>query len=98
MRFFPFLEYIRAGIMLISFMILVILASAIAVIYASHISRENFIELRRLEWQRDQLNEEWGRLLLEQSTWSGAARVKHQARIHLKMIVPIETMIVVIKP
>lgn len=77
---------------------LAILASAIAVVYTKHAGRTEFVALQKLEKQRDALNENWGRLLLEQSTWSGPGRIEQQAQSRLTMIVPTADMIVVIKP
>ena len=79
-------------------MVIVVLASAISVIHIKHSSRGKFIELHKLEKRRYELNEEWGRLLLEQSTWAGLGRVEHQAKICLMMFRPIEAVTVVIKP
>lgn len=77
-------------------MILAVLGSAISVIYTKHQSRVEFVALQRLEQQRDQLNEEWGRLLLEQSTWASPGRVEREAKTKLNMIVPTADRIVVI--
>ncbi len=90
-------EYARID-MPVLFMVLAVLASAIAVIYTKHSGRGQFVEVQHLEQQRDKLNEEWGRLLLEQSTWAGPGRVEQQARVRLKMIVPTAEMTVVIRP
>jgi len=79
-------------------MVMAVIASAMAVVYSKHSSRVEFVALQKLEYKRDALNEEWGRLLLEQSTWASPGRVEQQARLRLKMIVPIADMTVVIKP
>jgi len=90
-------EHIRIDIPVLVMLILVIV-SAVAVIYSKHMSRNEFIQLQRSEKQRDLLNEEWGRLLLEQSTWGSPSRVEQEARLRLQMIVPRADMTVVIKP
>ena len=82
----------------IIFMVIVVLISAVSVVYIKHSSRGTFIELQKLEKKYDELNEEWGRLLLEQSTWAGLGRVKQEAEIRLMMFRPIEVMTVVIRP
>jgi cell division protein FtsL len=79
-------------------MIVLVIISAVSVIYSKHSSRNEFIQLQRAEKQRDLLNEEWGRLLLEQSTWGSPSRVEQEARLRLQMIVPTADMTVVIKP
>lgn len=90
-------EHIRLDAPLLVVMALVIV-SAVAVVYTKHLSRSEFIQLQQLEKKRDLLNEEWGRLLLEQSTWGSPSRVEQQARLRLNMIVPKADMTVVIKP
>lgn len=90
-------EHIKVDTALFAMIVLVI-ASAVAVVYIKHLSRSEFIQLQQLEKKRDLLNEEWGRLLLEQSTWGSPSRVEQQARIRLQMIVPQADMTVVIKP
>lgn len=79
-------------------MVIAVLASAISVIHIKHSSRGKFIELQKLEKRRYELNEEWGRLLLEQSTWAGLGRVEQQAKICLMMFRPIEAVTVIIRP
>ncbi len=78
-------------------MIALVVATAISVVYVKHISRVEFVALQKLERQRDQLNEEWGRLLLEESTWAGPGQVEQKARNKLSMIVPKPEHIVVVE-
>ena len=79
-------------------MIAAVMMSATAVVYSKHLGRIEFVALQKLEHKRDQLNEEWGRLLLEESTWASPSRVEQQARLRLHMAVPTADMMVVIKP
>lgn len=58
---------------------LTVLASAIAVAYARHESRALFAELERLASERDELNIEFNKLQLEQSTWSNHGFVERAA-------------------
>lgn len=97
MSFSSAVELIRTHISLIVLTVAVV-ASALAVIYTKHIGRTEFVALQKLEQKRDHLNEEWGRLLLEQSTWAGPGRVEQQARLRLNMVVPTADVTVVIKP
>jgi cell division protein FtsL len=78
-------------------LVILVIVSAVSVIYAKHLNRNEFIQLQQLEKQRDLLNEEWGRLLLEESTWGSPSRVEQQVRSRLDMIVPKADMTVVIK-
>ena len=79
-------------------MLLLVLVSAISVVYTKHQSRVEFVALQKLEQHRDDLDEEWGRLLLEQSTWASPGRVERQAKIKLDMIIPMARSTVVLKP
>lgn len=78
-------------------LLLVVLASAVAVFYTKHSSRKSFVVLQGLEQTRDKLNEEWGRLLIEQSTWGSPARVEQEARQRLQMALPTAGSIEVVK-
>ena len=79
-------------------MLLAVMASAISVVYTKHQGRVEFVALQKLEQHRDDLDEEWGRLLLEQSTWASPGRVERQAKIKLDMIIPMARSTVVLKP
>ena len=60
--------------------------SAVMVVIARHDTRKVFVEIQRLEKDRDDLNEEWGRLELEQSTWATDARNESVSKTELHMI------------
>ncbi len=62
--------------------------SAVEVVYARHQTRKLFVEIQDLEKERNILDEEWGRLQLEQSTWATDDRVESLARDVLKMKTP----------
>lgn len=78
-------------------MIAAIIVSSMSVVYTKHKGRVKFVELQKLEQQRDDLDEEWGRLLLEESTWAGPGRIEQEAKSKLNMIVPTADMVVVVK-
>ena len=65
-----------------------VLSSAIAVVWTRHESRVLFVELTRLQNQRDELNIEYGRLELEQATWAEPRRIDQEARSKLGMVNP----------
>jgi len=67
---------------------LVLVMCALAVIQAQHRSRTYFVELERLKKEARVLDEQWGQLQLEQSTWANPARVDTVARIRLGLIAP----------
>jgi|GEM_PF-94083 len=68
-----------------------VLASAAGAIYCKHRSRELFVELERLNSGRDELEAEWGRLQLEQSSWSAYAYVENVAATRLAMRIPVSS-------
>ena len=74
------------------------LASAAGAIYAKHKSRELFVELERLNRQRDNLEIEWGQLQLEQSAWSQNAFVENVANAKLRMSMPKPAEIEIVAP
>lgn len=65
-----------------------VFCSAITVVMARHESRQLFLEIQELKKQTDNLNEEWGRLQLEQSTWATHHRIESISRKQLKMVEP----------
>ena len=84
-----------AVIMLLVFIVLV---SAVSVVQTQHISRKVFMEIEQLKKDRDLLNEEWGRLQLEQSTWALDERVEHMVKEELDMYVPENDSLVFLVP
>jgi cell division protein FtsL len=69
-------------------LVLVLVGCALAVIQSQHRSRTYFVELERLKKQAHGLDEQWGKLQLEQSTWANPARVDTLARTRLGLIAP----------
>lgn len=67
---------------------LMLMACALAVIQTQHRSRTYFVELERLKRQAHALDEQWGQLQLEQSTWANPARVDAIARTRLGLVPP----------
>ena len=74
------------------------LASAAGAIYCKHRARELFVQLERLNAQRDNLEIEWGQLQLEQSAWSTHAFVENVAGTKLKMAMPPPKEIELVSP
>lgn len=69
-------------------MALVLVVCALAVVQAQHRSRTYFVELERLKKEAHVLDEQWGQLQLEQSTWANPARVDTLARTRLGLVPP----------
>ena len=74
------------------------LGSAAGAIYCKHRARELFVQLERLNGQRDNLQIQWGQLQLEQSAWSTHAFVERVASTKLHMAMPPPKEIEIIAP
>ena len=56
-------------------LVVMVFVSAVEVVYARHQTRKLFVEIQALEKEKNLLDEEWGRLQLEQSTWATNDRI-----------------------
>ncbi|MEP1470693.1 MAG: cell division protein FtsL [Halieaceae bacterium] len=65
-----------------------VLVSAFGVIYSSHACRELYAQLQDLEAGQWHLQEDYSRLLLEESTWASHHRVEKVATAELAMQPP----------
>ena len=83
---------------LVMILAMVVLASSLGVVYAKHQSRKLFVELDTLKKERDEMNVEWGRLQLEQSTLATHSRIERTAKKSLNMVTPEYEQILIIKP
>lgn len=84
--------------LLLPLLVLVLIGSALGVVYAKHQSRKLFVMLQGLEAARDEMNIEWGQLQLEQSTWATHGRIEELARQRLKMTTPAPEAVVIVRP
>ena len=66
----------------------VVVFVAIKTVAHRHEARAQFVELQKLEKERDRLAARWSRLKLEQSTMLNQVRVERLARWDLKMQMP----------
>lgn len=69
-------------------LMLVVLVSALAVIYTTNYHRLTLSQLESAEQQSHQLQLEWGQLLLEQASLATPSRVEQLATEQLKMHLP----------
>jgi cell division protein FtsL len=74
-----------------------VVASAVMLVWSKHQSRQLFQQLEALSSQHDEQQIEWGRLQLEQATWSENSRIEQIARERLGLDFPQQTKVVVIK-
>ena len=82
---------------LLMVLLLVVMASALGVVYSKHQSRRLFVELQALNSEHDALDIDWGRLQLEQSTLATPIRIENMARQRLGMFVPAADRIKIIQ-
>ncbi len=75
-----------------------VFATALAVVFSTHTSRKLFVEMEELLKIRDDLNAEWGRLQLEQSTWATHGRIEQAASDKLDMVIPSPGSVVIVRP
>ena len=75
-----------------------VLATSLSIIDASHQCRLHYARLQALETEQWQMQEHWGRLLLEQSTWAAHHRVERLARKRLGMRLPEANELEVVLP
>ncbi len=76
---------------------LLLLVSALAVIYSKYQSRLIFIDIQKQERALDQYEVEWGQLQLELTTLAEQNRVEQVAREQLKLVMPLREKIIYIK-
>ena len=69
-------------------LVLVMVLTALGVVYSSHISRELFAEQALLQERNDQLQLEWAQLLLEQSAFTSPGQIESVAAQELDMVLP----------
>ena len=63
-------------------------SSAVAVVYAQHLSRQSYAEISANRRAIDELDVQWSRLQIEQSTFSSHERIERTARESLGMRLP----------
>jgi cell division protein FtsL len=88
----------RLGTVGISVLLIMLMSSALAVIYSKNYSRSIFIEIERHERALDQYEVEWGQMQLELSTLAEQNRVERIAKERLKLVLPPHESIIYIKP
>jgi cell division protein FtsL len=77
---------------------LLLLASAVLVIYYKYETRLLFIELQKLERDLDGYEVEWGQLQLELTTLTEQDRIEQFANKKLKLVMPFRDQIIYVKP
>jgi cell division protein FtsL len=75
-----------------------VVSSALTMTYVSHLNREAFHQLQTELMIKNDLQEEWGQLLLQHGTLTAHGRVDRIAREKLDMDVPAPSQVQVIQP
>ena len=76
----------------------VLLLSALSVIYSKYYSHLIFIEIQKQERDLDHYEIEWGQMQLELSMLAEHNRIELMARNQLKLIMPLREKIIYINP
>ncbi|VXD02813.1 Cell division protein FtsL [Pseudomonas sp. 8Z] len=87
-----------SGSLLLLVLFVAILVSAVAVSYSAHWSRQLLNDLYAELSVRDKAQAEWGRLILEQSTWTAHNRIEALASEQLKMHIPDPAAVHMVQP
>ena len=87
----------RGQLFWLSCLIVAVILSGMAVVYAKFLSRSLFVELQQVRASGDAVDMEWGRLQLELATTGALGRVMSIADERLQMQVPAAEQIVVVK-
>lgn len=73
-----------------------IVISAFALIYVKDLNRRLFIQSQTLQQDHQRMVNQWGKLLLEQSTWSAQSRVQSISEQSLGMVTPLAKDVVML--
>ncbi|MBV1876853.1 MAG: cell division protein FtsL [Pseudomonadales bacterium] len=74
-----------------------VLVCSMAVSFFSHQARQYYIQLQSIDTQRDNLDSEYEKLLLEQGAWADFSRVDRVSRTKLGMHPPMaENMVIMV--
>lgn len=87
----------RIHLVMLVLLVLMVIGSAISVVYAKYSSRQLFVNLQSKNRERDRIDMDWGKLQLEYGTWGAPRRVESLAHDDLKMRLPRAEEVVVIK-
>jgi cell division protein FtsL len=74
--------------LLVSILVAGVIGSALSVAFQVNATRDEFKVLQKSKQVRDQLDVEWGRLLIEQQTFGATSQIGSRAVIYLHMFSP----------
>ncbi len=73
---------------LVSVLVAGVIGSALSVAFQVNATRDEFKTLQKAKQNRDKLDVEWGRLLIEQQTFGATSQIGSRAVIYLHMFSP----------
>ena len=79
------------------FLLLIVVICALGAVNSNHRARKLFTGLEAEQKRLRDLDVEWGQLQLEQSTWSGHARIEKIAREKLGMRTPLPGQVLLVE-
>ena len=82
------LSHLRSAYLCTTLFLALLFISALSVVYVKDFNRRLFIEYQAIEMERNELQVDFGKLLLEQGTWSAQSRIQDIAQEKLEMRVP----------
>ncbi len=80
----------------LSALVILMLFSALSVVYVKNYERTVFSELQSTQTMRERLQVQWGELLVEQSAWATPTRVQMLASEHFAMHLPSQRDLIVV--
>jgi cell division protein FtsL len=88
-----------AGIkqLVVATLLLLVLASSLGVAFAAHQTRQMYHRLQEIGFERDNLDSEYEKLLLEQSAWADYTRIDRVSRTELSMRAPVSDNMIIVK-
>jgi cell division protein FtsL len=89
-------EMMRPAIVLFA-LVLLLVGSALAVVFSAYQYRILFNQHQNLVANWDELQVEWGQLVLEESSWAANNRIEQIASRRLDMLVPEPGMIEIVR-
>lgn len=75
-----------------------VVSSALGVVYLRHESRSLFVQRQRLQSEQDEYQVEWSLLQVEQAWLGDTSRIEQFAREELKMVPPQQAELILIDP
>lgn len=93
-----FAKPLPGGSFLMLLLFIGVLVSSVAVSYSAHWNRQLLNTLYGELNERDKAQAEWGRLILEQSTWTAHSRIENLASEQLHMRIPAADEIRMVAP